>query len=40
MEPMQATSIALGARSVFASARTATILGVKKVSNFLLTVLG
>jgi hypothetical protein len=34
MGPMQVTSIALGARSVFASARTATTLGVKKVSNF------
>lgn len=34
MGPMQATFIALEARSVFASARTATTLGVRKVSNF------
>ena len=34
MGPMQATSIALAARSVFASAGTATTLGVKKESNF------
>jgi hypothetical protein len=40
MERMQATFIALAARSVFANARTATTLGARKVSNFLLTVLG
>jgi hypothetical protein len=34
MGPMQATFIVLAARSVSASARTATTLGVRKVSNF------